>query len=180
MEFFNPKSFFLTIAAPSITFLFGGSNSGKTHLLSQLLSQFRSLFDSNVKVVNFVLVYTYYQDYYNDYIDAVKRVFPKVKVRVFKGLTPENVAKLQKVDTWRTKGKNEYSIFILDDVASVISKDIDAFWEGRCHHENISKTRKSDPEIVCLFVFSMLCVVSAVHYQPQDRSQECVLLFHTK
>ena len=51
MEFFNPKSFFLTIAAPSITFLFGGSNSGKTHLLGQLLSQFRSLFDSNVKVV---------------------------------------------------------------------------------------------------------------------------------
>ena len=140
MDFFKPKSFFLCLAAPSITFLFGGSNSGKTHLLCQLLSQFGALFDSNVKVVNFVLVYKYYQDYYNSYIEAVRSIFPKVKIHVFKGLTPENVSKLQKGEMWRTKNDGEYSIFILDDVASVISKDLDAFWEGRCHHEKISES----------------------------------------
>lgn len=141
MEFFNPKTFLFSLAAPSITFLFGGSNSGKTHLLGQILSQFRSLFnrDEQIIIVNFVLVYSFYQDYYNSYIEAIRKVFPNVKVRAFKGLTAENIAQLQKAETWRVKGKNEYSLFILDDVGSSISKDFDAFWEGRCHHEKISK-----------------------------------------
>ena len=141
MEFFNPKSFVFCMAAPSITFLFGGTNSGKTHLLSQLLAQFQSLFDSNVKVVNLVLVYSFYQDYYNHYLDAIKSLFPNVKVRVFRGLTPEHVAEIQKAETWRTENPDEYSIFILDDVASSISKEFDEFWEGRCHHEKISKNK---------------------------------------
>ena len=141
MEFFNPKSFTLCMAAPSITFLFGGSSSGKTHLLAQILSQFRTLFDSDVKVVNLVLVYSFYQDYYNNYLNAIKVLFPKVRVRVLKGLTPENITELQNPKTWRKASDDEYSIFILDDVASSISKEFDAFWEGRCHHENISKSR---------------------------------------
>jgi chromosomal replication initiation ATPase DnaA len=138
MEFFNPKSFVLQITAPSLVFLFGGSNSGKTHLLGQILSQFQSLFDSNIKVVNFVLIYKFYQEYYNGYIDAIKFLFPKVKVTVLKGLTPENIHLLQKSETWRTK-TGEHSILIFDDVASTISKEFDGFWEGRCHHEKISK-----------------------------------------
>jgi hypothetical protein len=124
---------------PSITFLFGGTKSGKTHLLGQLLSEFRSLFDKNVKVVNFVLVYRFYQEYYSEYIKAVKSAFPKVRIHVFKELTPENVAELQNSRLWSVDGKDEYSIFILDDVASTITKDLNDFWEGRCHHENISK-----------------------------------------
>ena len=160
MEFFNPKSFLLRMTAPSITFLFGGSFSGKTYLLRQILGQFQTLFDSNVKVVNFVLVYSFYQDYYNHYIDAIKLLFPKVKVRVLKGLTPENVAELQKTDTWRIKSKSEYSIFILDDVASSINKEFDAFWEGRCHHENISES-KLFLTFVHFSVFQLLlCFVS--------------------
>ena len=138
MEFFNPKSFFLSFSVPSITFLFGGTNSGKTHLLGQILSQFKTLFDPRIKIVNFVLVYSFYQDYYSLYIEAIRMLFPKVKVRVFKGLTPENVAELQKVETWHVNGKNEYSVFILDDVASSITADFNSFWEGRCHHEKIS------------------------------------------
>jgi hypothetical protein len=97
-----------------------------------------------VKVVNLVLVYTFYQEYYNVYIDTVKYLFPKVNVTVLKGLTPENMDVLQKVDIWRVKSKDEYSIFIMDDVASSISKEFDLFWEGRCHHENISKSSKND------------------------------------
>ena len=139
MDFFKPKSFFFSLAAPSITFLFGGSNSGKSHLMGQILGQFQQLFTSNVRVVNFVLVYSFYQPYYNAYIEAVKKNNPEVRIQVLKGLTPENVASLQRVETWRVKGKNDYSLFILDDVASSISKDLDAFWEGRCHHEKISK-----------------------------------------
>lgn len=139
MEFFNPKTFVLCLTAPSITFLFGGTNSGKTHLLGQILNQFRILFDSNVKVVNLVLVYTFYQDIYNVYVEAIRRLFPKVKVKVLKGLTPEHIRELQKQETWRGNGKDEYSILILDDVASSIGKEFDGFWEGRCHHENISK-----------------------------------------
>lgn len=140
MEIFNPKSFFLSLSAPCITFLFGGTSSGKTHLMGQILGQFQQLFTSNVRVVNFVLVYSFYQPYYNAYIEAVKKINPKVRIQVLKGLTPENVETLQKTDTWRVAGENEFSIFILDDVASSISKEFDAFWEGRCHHERISKT----------------------------------------
>ena len=139
MEFFKPKPFFFSMMAPSLNFLFGGTNSGKTHLLGQILSEFQCLFDSKVKVVNFVLVYSFYQDRYNTYINAIKSVYPNVKVQVLKGLTPDNVSKLQNADTWRVNGSDEYSIFILDDVASLITREFDAFWEGRCHHEKISK-----------------------------------------
>ena len=158
MDFFNPKPFLLRMTAPSITFLFGGSFSGKTYLLRQILGQFQALFDSDVKVVNFVLVYSFYQDYYNHYIEAIKLLFPKVKIRVLKGLTPENVVELQKSDTWRVKNKGEYSIFILDDVASSITKEFDAFWEGRCHHENISKSKKSLHILFHVFQFLLCCV----------------------
>lgn len=151
MEIFNPKSFFFSLTAPSITFLFGGTNSGKTHLMGQILSQFRQLFASNVQVANVVLVYSFYQPYYNLYFDAIKTFFPKVKIQVFKGLTSENVAELKKSELWHLKGANDYTIFILDDVASSISKDLDAFWEGRCHHERISKLKLRHIQSMCNF-----------------------------
>ena len=175
MEFFNPKPFFFALTAPSITFLFGGTNSGKTHLLGQILSQFHHLFDSKIQVVNFVLVYSFYQDYYNLYIDAVKTLFPKVKVTVFKGLTPENVVELQKAETWKVAGPHECSIFILDDVASSISRDFDAFWEGRCHHERIGRILHLW-WIMWFLIFSLLHSGSTVHNQPKDCTEKCILL----
>jgi hypothetical protein len=155
-DLFERKEFQFAMLPPCITMLLGATKSGKTHLLGQILKNFRNIFAKGTVVVRFVLVYAQFQPVYTQFVDDIKTHYPRCQTVIFQGFSDETVEKLKKPSFWENKNKNEMSILILDDVSKSLNKNADDFFDMLSHHSNISMLNIVSKYTVTCFYYSFI------------------------